>query len=58
MATGQTPAAQRSPPPFDFEQIDEWVTRLSQFESSWRRHFQRVGVEPFEIAYEDLVADL
>jgi len=52
---GQTPAREAVPPPFDFEQIDEWVTRLSQFETSWRRHFQRAGVVPFEIAYEDLV---
>jgi len=43
-------------PSFDFEQIDEWVTRLCQFESCWRRQFKRMGVEPFEIAYEDLVA--
>jgi trehalose 2-sulfotransferase len=53
---GHTPVPIAEPPPFDFEQIDEWVTRLSQFESSWRRHFQRVGVEPFEVAYEDLAA--
>jgi trehalose 2-sulfotransferase len=52
---GHTPAASAPPPPFDFEQIDTWVTRLSQFETSWRRHFQRVGVTPFEIAYEDLI---
>jgi trehalose 2-sulfotransferase len=50
-----TPAASAPPPPFDFEQVDTWVTRLSQFETSWRRHFQRVGVTPFEVAYEDLV---
>jgi trehalose 2-sulfotransferase len=50
-----TPVPNAVPPPFDFEQIDEWVTRLSQFETNWRRHFQRVGVKPFEIAYEDLV---
>jgi LPS sulfotransferase NodH len=43
-------------PPFDFEQIDLWVMRLCQFESCWRRHFKRMGVVPFEIAYEDLVA--
>jgi LPS sulfotransferase NodH len=51
----QTPAPNALPPPFDFEQVDGWVSRLSQFETSWRRHFQRVGVTPFEIAYEDLV---
>jgi LPS sulfotransferase NodH len=42
-------------PPFDFGQIDEWVTRLTEFDSNWRRHFKRMGVEPFEVAYEDLV---
>ena len=42
--------------PFNFEQIDEWVTRLCQIESCWRRHFKRMGVVPFEIAYEDLVS--
>ncbi len=42
-------------PPFSFEKIDDWVTRLTEFESNWRRHFKRIGVEPFEVAYEDLV---
>jgi len=42
-------------PPFDFEQIDYWVTRLTYFESSWRRHFARLGVEPFEVVYEEFV---
>jgi len=41
--------------PFDFEQIDAWVTRLTEFESKWRCHFKRMGVQPFEVAYEDLV---
>jgi LPS sulfotransferase NodH len=48
-----TQSAER--PPFNFEQIDEWVTRLTQFETCWRHHFRRAGVRPFEIAYEDLV---
>ena len=52
---GQNPAPAAVTPPFDFEQLDEWVTRLTQFETCWRRHFERVGVKPFEIAYEDLV---
>jgi len=52
----QPPAPAAVPsPPFDFEQIDDWVTRLTEFETSWRRHFQRLGVEPFEVAYEDFV---
>jgi trehalose 2-sulfotransferase len=42
-------------PPFDFERIDEWVTRLTEFDSNWRRHFKRTGIEVFEVAYEDLV---
>ena len=41
-------------PPFTFETIDDWVIRLTEFESNWRRHFKRIGVEPFEVAYEDL----
>jgi LPS sulfotransferase NodH len=44
-------------PPFDFERIDEWVTRLTEFDSKWRRHFKWMGVEPFEVAYEDLAAN-
>jgi LPS sulfotransferase NodH len=42
-------------PQFNYEQIDHWVTRLSHFESSWRRHFERAGVTPFEVAYEDFL---
>ena len=30
------------------------MTRLTEFESNWRRQFKRIGVEPFEVAYEDL----
>ena len=49
---------QQSPtPPFVFENIDDWVTRLTEFESNWRRHFKRIGVEPFEVTYEDLAED-
>jgi LPS sulfotransferase NodH len=42
-------------PPFDYEQIDYWVTRLADFESSWRRHFERAGVAPLEVVYEDFL---
>jgi LPS sulfotransferase NodH len=42
-------------PPFNYEQIDHWVTRLADFESSWRRHFEKAGVTPFEVAYEDFL---
>ena len=47
--------ASATAPPFDFEQIDEWVTRLTEFDLNWRRHFERTGIEAFEVAYEDLV---
>lgn len=39
----------------DFKVIDFWVSELTSFEASWRRHFERLGVEPFEVAYEDFV---
>ena len=53
---GETPTpASVIAPPFDFEQIDEWVTRLMEFESNWRRHFKRTGIQAFELAYEDLL---
>jgi len=48
------PSTSAITPPFDFKQIDEWVARLTEFESNWRRHFQRTGIEVFEVAYEDL----
>jgi trehalose 2-sulfotransferase len=51
-----TPApAPGPPPPFDFEQIDHWVTRLTSFESRWRRHFETLRVEPFQVVYEEFV---
>jgi LPS sulfotransferase NodH len=57
-ADPQTPALPSvSAPSFVFETIDDWVTRLSEFEAHWRRHFQRIKVEPYEVAYEDLAED-
>jgi len=54
--SGDSPApTPLSAPSFDFEQIDHWVTRLTDFESNWRRHFESLGVEPFEVAYEEFV---
>jgi trehalose 2-sulfotransferase len=50
-----TPTPACVPPPFDFEQIDHWVNRLTYFDSRWRRYFEALGVEPFEVVYEDLV---
>lgn len=42
-------------PRFDFEQIDEWVTRLTEFHLNWRRYFKRTRIEAIEVTYEDLV---
>jgi trehalose 2-sulfotransferase len=54
--SGESPTpASVNAPPFDFERIDEWVTRLTEFDANWRRHFKRTGIEVFEVAYEDLV---
>ena len=44
-------------PRFDFAQIDHWVKHLTLFESEWRRYFQSLGVQPFEVVYEDFVED-
>jgi trehalose 2-sulfotransferase len=49
------PASPANVPPFDFDAIDRWVTQLTQFDSSWRRYFQALGVQPFEVVYEDFV---
>jgi LPS sulfotransferase NodH len=43
-----------SPPEFVFENIDNWVTRLTEFDACWRRLFKRIGVSALELCYEDL----
>ncbi len=49
------PTAPGPAPSFDFERIDHWVTRLTFFEAEWRRYFERLRVEPYEVVYEDFV---
>jgi LPS sulfotransferase NodH len=50
------PAPAEAPAPsFDFEQIDRWFTRFTEDEANWCRYFATVGLEPFEVVYEDLV---
>ncbi len=53
-ADRNTPAP---PPEFNYEQIDHWVTRLWEFERNWRQHFDQAGVTPFEVSYEEFVAN-
>ena len=50
------PAPAEAPAPsFDFEQIDRWFTRFTKDEASWCRYFATVGLEPFEVVYEDFI---
>jgi trehalose 2-sulfotransferase len=52
---GRKPAIPARVLPFDFETIDRLVAQLTQFDLSWRRYFQGLGVQPFEVVYEDFV---
>ena len=52
------PALTSEPTPetsFDFEQIDRWVTRFTNDEASWCRYFAAMGIEPFEVVYEEFI---
>jgi LPS sulfotransferase NodH len=44
-------------PTFDFDQIDELVHTIDDHNRSWRKWFGSVGVQPYEVRYEDLTAD-
>lgn len=43
-------------PPFNFEAIDRLVQLSTLEDDSWREYFQRHGVEPLVVAYEELAA--
>jgi LPS sulfotransferase NodH len=42
---------------FDFEAIDERLRLVREHNARWRRWFGDNGIEPFQVTYEDLVAD-
>jgi LPS sulfotransferase NodH len=42
---------------YSFDALDHLVRQFEEHEDEWRRFFGEHGVEPFEIAYEDVVAD-
>ena len=42
---------------FDPEHIARKLRRIARAEEAWRAMFERHGIEPFEMVYEDLVAD-
>ena len=45
------------PPEFDPEHITRKLARIGREEDAWRALFERYGIEPHGIVYEDLVAD-
>ena len=45
-------------PHFDGEAIGRSVTTIEEHESAWRHWFARCDVQPFEVLYEDLIADM
>jgi trehalose 2-sulfotransferase len=62
MQTDQwTAVAPRHPdrvPRFDFAQIHRLVNETEEQNAAWRRWFRRNGIAPFDVRYEDLVADM
>jgi len=44
-------------PPYDFTAIRDLLQRIALDEWLWRDHFERMGVAPLTIVYEDYVAD-
>jgi LPS sulfotransferase NodH len=45
-------------PTYDFAQIDGLVNTVHEHNAAWRTWFHRLGVRPFRVPYEDLVADM
>ncbi len=48
------PAAQ---PTFDLDAIDRLIQQIGQHEAAWQLLFETCGVQPLELAYEDLAHD-
>ncbi len=46
------PATSRTAP-FDYERIDSYCKYVTQADSNWTRYFDEVGVQPFELFYEE-----
>jgi LPS sulfotransferase NodH len=44
-------------PRLDFDQIDELVRTNREHNAAWKTWFQRQGIEPYFVRYEDVVAD-
>ena len=49
----QNPETPLPTPTFDVDEINRWVSRFTDDEMHWRRFFERAGVEPFEVVYEE-----
>lgn len=52
--TGETPAVAQEPT-FDFTFIDNLHRLVLEGEAGWQNFFDRCGVQPFRVVYEDLV---
>jgi trehalose 2-sulfotransferase len=46
----------REEPSYRFDEIDALLRELEELELGWERWFEGLGVEPLELAYEDVVA--
>jgi trehalose 2-sulfotransferase len=51
---GESPAPTREPT-FDFAFIDQLYHLIEEGEAGWQRFFEACGVQPFKVAYEELV---
>ena len=51
------PEQKERPPEFDLEHITRKLARIGREEDEWRTVFERYGIEPLDIVYEDLVSD-
>lgn len=45
-------------PRFDFDQIDRLIATIGEHNAAWRGWFSAVDVQPHEVSYEELVADI
>jgi LPS sulfotransferase NodH len=45
-------------PRFDFAQIDQLVTTIDDHNRAWQDWFAASGIRPYEVSYEELIADM
>jgi LPS sulfotransferase NodH len=47
----------RGEPVYDADRITGSLNNIRQYEAGWDRYFERIGVSPFTITYEQIDAD-